>query len=474
MKISKLSENNYYLDSSVLFFKSNFKKRIKFIDKKKFLFKEISNFINNCIDQSKNIFIFCAGNSIISNDIRSKKIYIKEISEEYKIKYNENSNYIDDIDEKKIQECDTVIVSDIEHQENPASNLLKLSKLINDDAKIIILSKNMIWMILVKILKYFFKFSPVKNNFLPSSYLKNLFSSCNLEIVRNEKIIALPVYIPFLTNIINRIFRLPILNLFCLNNLTILKKIEKNLDNNKNLNVSFIIPCKNEKDNIHLFEKEISYSNSNYEFLFGDDNSTDGTGEEIDRLIKKLPQNKIIKYQGSGVCKSENVYEGIEKATGDIVVVYDADLTVSFKDVEFSLEILKTTNADFINCTRMIYPQKDGAMKLFNFLGNSFFAILFSVLFKKKITDTLCGTKIFYKKNWKNIKKDNSKWGMKDLWGDFDLLIGAYKNNLKIIEVPVTYFERKEGQTKMTSLISNASRMLFIVLFSYFKLRLQK
>ena len=474
MKISKLSENNYYLDSSVSFFKSNFKKRIKFIDKKKFLFKEISNFINNCIDQSKNIFIFCAGNSIISNDIRSKKIYIKEISEEYKIKYNENSNYIDDIDEKKIQECDTVIVSDIEHQENPASNLLKLSKLINDDAKIIILSKNMIWMILVKILKYFFKFSPVKNNFLPSSYLKNLFSSCNLEIVRNEKIIALPVYIPFLTNIINRIFRLPILNLFCLNNLTILKKIEKNLDNNKNLNVSFIIPCKNEKDNIHLFEKEISSSNSNYEFLFGDDNSTDGTGEEIDRLIKKLPQNKIIKYQGSGVCKSENVYEGIEKATGDIVVVYDADLTVSFKDVEFSLEILKTTNADFINCTRMIYPQKDGAMKLFNFLGNSFFAILFSVLFKKKITDTLCGTKIFYKKNWKNIKKDNSKWGMKDLWGDFDLLIGAYKNNLKIIEVPVTYFERKEGQTKMTSLISNASRMLFIVLFSYFKLRLQK
>ena len=474
MKISKLSENNYYLDSSVSFFKSNFKKRIKFIDKKKFLFKEISNFINNCIDQSKNIFIFCAGNSIISNDIRSKKIYIKEISEEYKIKYNENSNYIDDIDEKKIQECDTVIVSDIEHQENPASNLLKLSKLINDDAKIIILSKNMIWMILVKILKYFFKFSPVKNNFLPSSYLKNLFSSCNLEIVRNEKIIALPVYIPFLTNIINRIFRLPILNLFCLNNLTILKKIEKNLDNNKNLNVSFIIPCKNEKDNIHLFEKEISSSNSNYEFLFGDDNSTDGTGEEIDKLIKKLPQNKIIKYQGSGVCKSENVYEGIEKATGDIVVVYDADLTVSFKDVEFSLEILKTTNADFINCTRMIYPQKDGAMKLFNFLGNSFFAILFSVLFKKKITDTLCGTKIFYKKNWKNIKKDNSKWGMKDLWGDFDLLIGAYKNNLKIIEVPVTYFERKEGQTKMTSLISNASRMLFIVLFSYFKLRLQK
>ena len=188
------------------------------------------------------------------------------------------------------------------------------------------------------------------------------------------------------------------------------------------IRVSFYT-CKNEKDNISLFENEIISSSPNYEFLFGDDNSNDGTGEEINKLIKKLSNNKIIKYQGPGKCKSENVYQGIDKATGDIIVIYDADLTVSFKDIEFSLEILKNSNADFINCTRMIYPQKDGAMKFFNFIGNSFFAALFSILFKKKITDTLCGTKIFYKKNWETIKKDNSKWGIKDLWGDFDLLI---------------------------------------------------
>ena len=122
----------------------------------------------------------------------------------------------------------------------------------------------------------------------------------------------------------------------------------------------------------------------------------------------------------------------------------------------------------------MIYPQKDGAMKFFNFFGNNFFAGLFSLLFRKKITDTLCGTKIFYKKDWIKIKKNNSKWGMKDLWGDFDLLIGAYKNNLKITEVPVTYYERKAENTKMTSVISNAMRMLIIVLNAYYKLRLMK
>ena len=201
---------------------------------------------------------------------------------------------------------------------------------------------------------------------------------------------------------------------------------------------------------------------------------SDSTIDEINKLSNKLSNYKITKYSGPGVCKSENVYKGIELSKGDIIVIYDADLTVSFKDIEFSINILKKTNTDFINCTRMIYPQKDGAMKFANFIGNSLFAGLFSLLFRKKITDTLCGTKIFYKKDWNKIKTDISNWGMKDLWGDFDLLIGAYKNNLKITEVPVTYYERKEDDTKMTSLISNTLRMLFIVTVAYYKLRLKK
>ena len=474
MKISDFSNNSYYLNSSLSFFRENFKKRLNFIKKKNFLFNEISNFLNNCIDNTKNVFIFSAANSIISKKIQSKKILKKEIDEKYKEQHNENITYKDQIQDEDIINSDTVIIADIEHQSNPALNLLNLSKIINDDAKIIVLSKNMVWMILLKFLKYFFDFSPFKNNFLPSSYLNNLFSSCNLEIVRNEKIIALPINIPIITNLINKLFRLPFLNLFCLTNVTILKKINQNQEKKEVLNVSFIIPCKNEEKNIKLFEKNIEISNINYEYLFGDDKSSDATSDEIIKLSEKLKNFKIIKYNGPGVCKSENVYKGIEKAEGDIIVIYDADLTVSFQDIEFSLDILKKTNADFINCTRMIYPQKSGAMKFFNFIGNTFFATLFSILFKRKITDTLCGTKIFYKKDWPNIKKDISKWGAKDLWGDFDLLIGAYKNNLKIIEVPVTYFERKENETKMNSLFFNATRMLYIVLASYYKLRLEK
>ena len=168
----------------------------------------------------------------------------------------------------------------------------------------------------------------------------------------------MPIYIPLITNLINRVFRLPLLNIFCLSNVTILRKINQDFPKNDSEQVSFIIPCKNEQNNISLFEREIIQNNKSYEYLFGDDNSSDNTVDEISKLSNKLNNYKIIKYNGPGICKSENVYEGIENSNGDIIVIYDADLTVSFKDIEFSLNILKNTNADFINCTRMIYPQK--------------------------------------------------------------------------------------------------------------------
>ena len=90
MKILELSENSYYLESSINFFKKKIEKRLAFIKKKFFLFIEISNFLNNCINNTKDVYIFCAGNSIISKNISSSKIYIKEIDEKYKIKYNDN------------------------------------------------------------------------------------------------------------------------------------------------------------------------------------------------------------------------------------------------------------------------------------------------------------------------------------------------------------------------------------------------
>ena len=162
MKKSNLLNDSYYLDSSISFFKSNFEKRLKFLKDKNFLFSEISSFLNNCIDNSKNVFIFSAGNSLISKNLKSVKIFIKEINENYEIVHNQNIKYVRESNHRNISECDTILIADIEHQSNPTSNLLELSKVIKDDAKIIILSKNLIWMTLIKFLKIFLNFSPSK------------------------------------------------------------------------------------------------------------------------------------------------------------------------------------------------------------------------------------------------------------------------------------------------------------------------
>ena len=123
----KKVEINYYLENSVIFFKNNFKKRLNFLKKKKFLFLEISDFINNCISESKKIVLFCAGNSLICKNLDSNEINIKEISDDYKINHNSKVTYKDDISDDLLLECDNVIIADIEHQLNPAKNLLELS-----------------------------------------------------------------------------------------------------------------------------------------------------------------------------------------------------------------------------------------------------------------------------------------------------------------------------------------------------------
>ena len=464
---------NYFIENTILFYSKFSLKRIKFIKENNFLFDEIKNFLTKLVNNSKKTAFFGCGNSVISQKIDSEEIHIKEIDEIFFEKFKKK-NFKLIMNEKDFQEnlssYDHIILADIEHQKYIANNLLEISEKMHNECRIIVISKSLIWSTVIDFFKKFKQsIGPQEKNYLPFSNLKKIFTDSNLDILRNEKIIFLPLHIPFFSKYLNLIFRLPVLNFFCLLNVTVLKK--KNVTNKKNNKVSVIIPCKDEEDNIKIFEEKIKNLNINAEFLFGDDKSNDDTLKELKNLQNNLPKKNIKIYNGPGICKSENVYEGIEKASGEIIAIYDADLTVSFEDLQKSIMYLENTNSDFINCSRMIIPQKKNAMKKMNFFGNIFFAQLFSILFKTKITDTLCGTKIFYKKDWQKIKKYNSSWGAKDLWGDFDLLIGAYQNNLKISEVPVFYLARQEAETKMTNVFKNACRMFHIVICAFFKLR---
>lgn len=468
MILFKEADNpEYYIEKTKFFYEKNTQKKIEFIKNNKFFYNQISKYLNNILNNSESVFMYCCGNSIIKNKIKSDIVAIQDIDKIFMSDSNYNSNK-----EIKINEYKTIVIADIEHQKNPIKNLENLHQNIDDECKIIVISKSLIWSIFIKIYKLLFKDSFTSNyNFLPFNYIKNIIDINNFEIIRNEKAIVLPINIPIISNFLNKIFRLPILNFFCMLNFTVIKKKIIKKDKIFKKKISVIIPCKNEEENIKLISNQFCNLGYKTEFIFGNDKSEDNTVKEIKKIHTFDDRIEIKLYEGPGICKADNVFKGIDECTGDIVLIYDADSTVTFDDIKIALNTLQETNADFINCTRMIYPQQKGAMKFFNFFGNIFFAYLFSSLFNQKITDTLCGTKIFYKKNWSKIKSTKNLSNIKDHWGDYDLLIGAYNNNLKIREVPVKYRERTAGETKMTSVFQQGLRMFKLLIFYYFKIR---
>ena len=240
----------------------------------------------------------------------------------------------------------------------------------------------------------------------------------------------------------------------------------------KKKSISVIIPCKNERDNIFPLYNTISLKDRSVELLFGDDHSTDNTKDEIIKLIKKNKKKnfKIKYYRGPGINKSLNVKKGFDLAKNDILIIHDADNTVRGSVISRIAKIFDKKKYQFINCSRMLKHQENNAMQKPNYLGNIFFALIFSLILKIKISDSLCGSKAFLRKDWPLIRRHWDKWGAKDYWGDFNLLLGAKLINLKIYELKVKYHDRKYGETKMTKVFIQFLRMLYISINGFFKL----
>jgi glycosyltransferase involved in cell wall biosynthesis len=239
------------------------------------------------------------------------------------------------------------------------------------------------------------------------------------------------------------------------------------------MTVSIIVPCKNEENNIKIVLDSIEKIGKKTEVLFGNDNSEDNTEGEIKKFINKRKDINIIYYEGPGICKANNVYKGFEIATGDILVIHDADNTVHPIELKKIVKILVEKNQNMVIGTRLIYPMEKKAMKFSNYLGNLFFSYFYSLILQQKVTDTLCGTKAIFKKDWGRINRYIGKWGIKDKWGDFELLSGAKINMMRISEVPVNYKERVQGETKMTNTVFNGLRMLLICVVSFIKIRIK-
>jgi len=215
------------------------------------------------------------------------------------------------------------------------------------------------------------------------------------------------------------------------------------------VSVSVIMACRNERGNIAETVRCTPKMGRWTELIFVDGASSDGTVEEIERLQREYPEKKIrLIHQGEPRGKGDALHKGLEAATGDLLMIQDPDLTVAPEDLSQFFNALVEEKGEFINGTRMVYPMERRAMRWLNTLGNKFFAFVFSYLLEQKLTDTLCATKALWKQGYEKIKRGRAYFGDFDPFGDFDLLFGASKQNLKIVEIPVRYRERTYGTTK--------------------------
>ncbi len=288
-------------------------------------------------------------------------------------------------------------------------------------------------------------------NWLPPEDIANLLTLADYDVIRTTSYLMMPKRIPPLTTFCNYFLSLlPGFRFFNLVELVIARPVPAALGD-EDLSVSVIVPCRNERGNIEDAVKRIPQMGRETEIIFVDGNSTDGTAEEIEHQIANHPERNIrLVRQGDGVGKGDAVRKGFTAAKGDVLVIQDADLTARPEDLTKFFRALRDGKGEFINGSRLVYPMEKRAMRFLNLLGNKFYGVLFSWLLGQRFRDTLCGTKMIRRKDYELIEANRSYFGDFDPFGDFDLIFGAVKQNLKVVEVPVTYCARTYGRTKIS------------------------
>lgn len=218
----------------------------------------------------------------------------------------------------------------------------------------------------------------------------------------------------------------------------------------KEPSVSVVVAARNEAGNIKNIFERLPKMGSKTELIFVEGHSRDNTYETIEKEIPLHPATPSLLFRQPGIGKADAIRLGFEKASGDILMILDADLTVPPEALPRFYEAIATSKGEFINGVRLVYPMEKEAMRTLNFLGNKFFSMAFSWMLGQPIKDTLCGTKVMWKKDYEQIAANRSYFGDFDPFGDFDLIFGAAKLNRKIVDLPIRYRERTYGTTNIS------------------------
>jgi 2-polyprenyl-3-methyl-5-hydroxy-6-metoxy-1,4-benzoquinol methylase len=348
---------------------------------------------------------------------------------------------------------DAVICNRLCHSVVDIRNLLvKLRERVSENGRLYLVTYNYLWELPTRVAEVAgFKLPAPTSNWLSHSDFENLFKIAGLESVRFEDRMILPADIHGVSTLLNRYLgKLPGCERFSMYRIYVLRR-QAVLPEPRPASVSIIVPSRNEAGNVAAAIARTPMLGSRTELIFVEGGSTDGTWDTIGAAIKNYQGPlQLSAYQQLGKGKADAVRLGFSKATGDILMILDADLTVPPEDLPVFYDVIARGLGDYVQGTRLVYPMDPGAMRFFNKLGNIAFSQLFTYLLGQPIKDTLCGTKVLWRRDYERIAAGRDFFGDFDPFGDFDLIFGAARLNLKIVEIPVRYRERVYGETNIS------------------------
>ncbi len=346
---------------------------------------------------------------------------------------------------------DYVILSDaIGFFQDVWAALRVLRAVMRPDSRLFVTSYSFLWRPLLDLLEALgLKTPEPEQSWIGEQDLRNLMELNQLEVVTSGTATLLPARIPLLAPLCNRVLaRLPGFRRLALVRYLLARPLWHTAAPPRELSCTVVVPCRNERGNVADIFARTPDLGRGTELLFVDGSSTDGTVEEIERLLPTRPGARLL-LQGDGRGKGDAVRKGFAAATGEVLFILDADLTVPPEDLPKFYAAIAEGHGEFVNGSRLVYPMEDEAMRLLNLAGNKFFSMAFTWILGRPIKDTLCGTKVLLRTSYERIAAARAYFGDFDPFGDFDLLFGAARNGLKIVELPVRYRARTYGETKI-------------------------
>lgn len=351
------------------------------------------------------------------------------------------------------EKFDVIILSDLLNDVWGVERLLRrVSKLCMPSTRIVLNFYSRLWELPLTLVERLGLAKPtLRQNWLTTEDVTNFLHLADFEVLRHFPEILLPLSIPLLDTLCNKyLVRLWPFRWLALTNVLIARPKPAHRDDTEHFSVSVVVAARNEAGNIERIFQRTPELGTGTELIFVEGGSSDDTYDVIQRTMSRYPERRCKLFRQTGQGKGDAVRMGFANATGDILMILDADLTVPPEDLPRFYEAIRSGKGEYINGVRLVYPMERRSMRFFNLLGNKFFSLAFSWLLGQSIKDTLCGTKVLWRQDYERIAANRQYFGDFDPFGDFDLIFGAAKLNLKFVDLAIRYRERTYGDTNIS------------------------